>query len=297
MEDVFPWDFFPQFFNYRDYFDLITRQITDGTDVRPELRRLLLASLNYYRGFHAPYLDFNGQALDYCRRAAALDPAFPYYQYHLAEEFLQRGLPEDDTEAVRLLRGLLSGSILLLEAFELLSELADGVRPPLQTPGTQAPNPGRKPVLPSPEVLREVRALLDFHRATVDRARSQIEFVVSVAPAMNRIELVRPTVSATRNDARCVSRKSNACCITFDTWSRASSGNCGAYISASSGCSVCPLWTSGCEDAALHLTMRLDYLPQSETRRTCMTGHSLISLIVPTGGALSNCAGCSTAWL
>ena len=90
MEDVFPWDFFSQFFNYRDYFDLITCQLTDGIDVRPELRQLLLASLNYYHGFHAPFLDFNGQALDYFRRAATLDPAFPYYQYHLAEELLQR---------------------------------------------------------------------------------------------------------------------------------------------------------------------------------------------------------------
>ena len=49
--------------------------------------------------------------------------------------------------------------------------------------------------------------MLDFHRATVDRARSQIEFVVSIAPAMNRIELVRPKVSAPSNYARCVSRE------------------------------------------------------------------------------------------
>ena len=85
MEDVFPWDFYPQFFNYRAYFDLITSQLTDGTDVRPGLCQLLLASLNYYRGFHAPYMDFNGQALDYFRSASTFDPSFPYYQYHLAE--------------------------------------------------------------------------------------------------------------------------------------------------------------------------------------------------------------------
>ncbi len=202
MEDIFPWDFFPQCFNYRDYFDLITRQLTDGADTRPELRRLLLASLNYYRGFHAPYGDFHGQALDYFRRAASLDPAFPYYRYHLAEELLQRGLPEDDAEAVRLLRGLLGGSILFLDAFELLSRLAAGVRPPLQTPGMLSSDLDIPPLPPPPEVLREVQGLLDAHRAAIRRARGQIEFVVSITPALNRIELSRPRHAAAGHDPR-----------------------------------------------------------------------------------------------
>ena len=202
MEDVFPWDFFPQHFNYRDYFDLITRQLIDGADTRPQLRQLLLASLNYYRGFHAPYQDFHSQAADYFRRAVSLDPVFPYYRYHLAEELLQRGLPEDDAEAVHLLRGLLNGSILFVEAFELLSRLADGVRPPLPTLGMPASNADGLS-LPPPAVLREVRSLLDANRAAMDRAPRQIEFVVNIAPDLNRVELVRPRHDGPSHDSRC----------------------------------------------------------------------------------------------
>jgi hypothetical protein len=209
MEDVFPWDFFPQFFNYRDYFDLITRQLTDGSDARPALRRLILASLNYYRGFHAPYRDFHSVALDYFRRAVALDPAFPYYRYHLAEELVQRGLPDDDAEAVRLLSGLLGGSILFLDAFQLLSELADGVRPPLQTPGARVSDAKTPSLFPPAAVQREVQDLLDANRAVVNRAHRQIEFVVGIAPAMNRTELFRPRETMSGYDPRCVPAEIN----------------------------------------------------------------------------------------
>lgn len=37
MEDVFPYDFFSTFFNYRKYFDLITESLVEGTPVNPPL--------------------------------------------------------------------------------------------------------------------------------------------------------------------------------------------------------------------------------------------------------------------
>jgi hypothetical protein len=196
LEDVFPWDFFPQLFNYRDYFDLIMRQLTEGLDVRPELRRLILASLCYYRGFHAPYRDFASQAMSHFQRAAELDPAFPYYRYHLAQELLQRGLPEDDAEAVRLLRDLLDHSILFLEAFTLLSELEVGVRPCLQTQEMSSSKLHGPLVLPPAEVLRDVRELLANRRTVIKPARRQIEFVVSISPGVNRLEMCRPLEAA-----------------------------------------------------------------------------------------------------
>src|SRR5262249_49018840 len=86
MDDVFPWDFFPQLFNYRSYFDQATRSLADGGDAGPALRRLIYASLHYYRGFFVGYEGFHGGGLRHFRHAVELDPAFPYYQYHLACE-------------------------------------------------------------------------------------------------------------------------------------------------------------------------------------------------------------------
>ena len=47
-EDVFPWDFFGQFFNYRSYFDRCTLALQRGEDASVDLRRLILASVAYY---------------------------------------------------------------------------------------------------------------------------------------------------------------------------------------------------------------------------------------------------------
>ncbi|HTU89319.1 MAG TPA: glycosyltransferase [Gemmataceae bacterium] len=120
MEDVFPWDFFPQFFNYRGYFDRITQHLTQGHPVEPDLCRLILASLHAYRGFYPAFHGFYSQALDDYGAAAALDPDFPYFQLWYAEQLLQRGLREDKQPAYRLLRELASGSVVFREALEML---------------------------------------------------------------------------------------------------------------------------------------------------------------------------------
>jgi hypothetical protein len=121
MEDVFPWDFFPHFFNYRSYFDLITGHLTQGITVEPDLCRLILASLHAYRGFYPAYFGCYSQSLDDYEAAAALDPDFPYYQLWYAEQLLKRGLTEDRRAAFAQLRELSAGSLVFQEAAQMLA--------------------------------------------------------------------------------------------------------------------------------------------------------------------------------
>jgi hypothetical protein len=120
MEDVFPWDFFPQFFNYRRYFDRVTEHLMEGTPVHPDLCGLMRASLHAYRGFYPAYHGVYSQSLDDFQAAAALDPDFPYFQLWYAEQLLLRGLPEDLQAACSLLRELAESSLVFLEASEML---------------------------------------------------------------------------------------------------------------------------------------------------------------------------------
>jgi len=121
MEDVFPWDFFPQFFNYRTYFDCITEHLTQGTPIEEQLCRMIIASLHAYRGFYPNYHGFYSQSLDDYQVAVTLDSTFPYYQLWYGEQLLRRGLPEDRLTAYRLLQELADGSLVFQEAFEMLA--------------------------------------------------------------------------------------------------------------------------------------------------------------------------------
>ena len=123
MEDVFPWDFFPQFFNYRAYFDCITQHLTQGIPVEEDLCRLILASLHAYRGFYPTYHGFYSQALDDYGAAAALDPEFPFFQLWYADQLLRRGLHEDQQAAHGILHELATGSLLFREALEWLVKI------------------------------------------------------------------------------------------------------------------------------------------------------------------------------
>jgi hypothetical protein len=122
MEDVFPWDFFPQFFNYRAYFDRITEHLTQGVPIESDLYRLIAAALHAYRGFYPTYFGFYSQSLDDHRAATSLDPDFPYFQFWYAEQLLNRRLPEDRVSACALLRELIAGSLLFQEASAMLDE-------------------------------------------------------------------------------------------------------------------------------------------------------------------------------
>jgi len=116
LDDVFPWDFFNTFFNYRSYFDRVTEHFTRGTDVRGSLVRLLLASLHYYLGIYS-------DSLENLKKAAELDPEFPFYKLSYAQHLVKRGRPEDYGAAGDLLCQLAENSMLFEEAFRLLEKL------------------------------------------------------------------------------------------------------------------------------------------------------------------------------
>jgi len=118
LEDVFPFDFFSMYFNYRDYLDLCFKQVSEKVSVKDDLVRLILASLYSYLGH---YID----DLEIIRRAVDLDPGFAYYRLRLARRLVQRGQGNDLREASALLVPLAEKSALALEAFELLQYLND----------------------------------------------------------------------------------------------------------------------------------------------------------------------------
>jgi hypothetical protein len=128
MEDVFPWDFFPQFFNYRSYFDRVTAHKMQGDEVEANLCRLILASLHAYRGFYPSSHGVYSCSLDDYQSAAALDDDFPYYRLWYAEQLLRRGLDEDRALAERLLQELARDTLVFQEAYEMLE--SSGGRPP-----------------------------------------------------------------------------------------------------------------------------------------------------------------------
>jgi hypothetical protein len=127
MEDVFPWDFFPQFFNYREYFDRLTTHLMRGGEVEADLCRLVRASLHAYRGFFPQQHGIYSQSLDDYQAAAALDPAFPYYRLWYAEQLLQRNLDEDRREAAHILLKLTENSLVFQETFALLEVCGEAV--------------------------------------------------------------------------------------------------------------------------------------------------------------------------
>lgn len=116
LDDVFPWDFFNTFFNYRSYFDRVTEHFTRGTDVRGSLVRLLLASTH-------SYLGHDSESLEDLKKATDLDPEFPFYKLNYAQRLVERGRPEDYRTAGDLLCQLAENSVVFEEAFRLLEKL------------------------------------------------------------------------------------------------------------------------------------------------------------------------------
>ena len=132
-EDVFPYDFFGQFFNYREYLDLCTRAAQGEEEVSGEFPRLILASIAYYASWYrasageeeAESLSIRSLAL----RSIRLDPAFPFYSFHAARLLLEdtgaAGVDRaaDDQQATELLIELADTSMLNLPASRLLEIL------------------------------------------------------------------------------------------------------------------------------------------------------------------------------
>lgn len=134
-EDVFPWDFFGQFFNYREYFDLCTRAFQSGEDLTADLGRLILASIAYYLSFYPAenwslgvFALKDGDDVMTNPRKLALqaqrwDSAFPFYTMRCAELLLAQATKDSDKEAVEFLVRLADESMLHARASALLVQL------------------------------------------------------------------------------------------------------------------------------------------------------------------------------
>lgn len=117
LDDVMPWDFCPNFFNYRDYFSLATEILANRSDDIEALKRMIYASLNYYCGrmLNSPV---------HFAEAARLDTNFHAYRLWHAKCLSRKAEPEALEMAAAMLRSLANESIYAIEAWSLLSSLA-----------------------------------------------------------------------------------------------------------------------------------------------------------------------------
>jgi tetratricopeptide (TPR) repeat protein len=116
LEDVFPYDFCPEFFNYRKYFDAITESVKRGHDVQSELANLMLASLAYYLARYT-------ERPDLFKRAIELDPSFPYFQFDFAKYLTRSDASVSEIkQAQAFLLDLIRGSTLFFQASEVLEK-------------------------------------------------------------------------------------------------------------------------------------------------------------------------------
>ena len=116
-DDVWPWDLFPTFFDYRGYLDEVTRSTTERRDSSPRFVALIRAALHYYAGhFVDPDRHFG--------HAAALHPGFAPYSYADAARLAVSAAAADRQRACRILRDLACGSIIASEAASLLASTA-----------------------------------------------------------------------------------------------------------------------------------------------------------------------------
>lgn len=113
LDDVMTWDYCQDFFNYRDYLQIVTEALRDGTDRSTELQALILASLNYYYG------RISGES-GYYEKAATLDPHFSVYRLWQAKDCIRS---DDAAAAVSLLTKVIHETLYAPEAWSLLQTI------------------------------------------------------------------------------------------------------------------------------------------------------------------------------
>ena len=122
LDDVLPWDFFPDHFNYRAYFDLGVKVLGESSEKDQGFFRLIRAAC-------AHYASRSGSSVAYSRLACKDDPEFPLYQLDLARRLAS--MPENRQEAAAILATLASEDLLPLRAWKDILELGlDSELPP-----------------------------------------------------------------------------------------------------------------------------------------------------------------------
>ena len=114
LDDVLPYDFFPEHFNYRSYFDLAVKVLGEGRRTDPGFFRLIRAS-------SAHYASMAGGPLESARAAAELDPEFPLYRLELARRLA--ATKDSRREAAQILAALAGEDIVPLAAWDELQSL------------------------------------------------------------------------------------------------------------------------------------------------------------------------------
>jgi glycosyltransferase involved in cell wall biosynthesis len=114
LDDVLPYDFFPEHFNYRAYFDLAVKVQGEGKTGAPGFLLLIRAS-------SAHYASMAGGPVESARTAAGLDPEFPLYRLDLAKRLA--ATKNSRREAAQILAGLAGGDIVPLGAWDELQKL------------------------------------------------------------------------------------------------------------------------------------------------------------------------------
>jgi len=122
MDDIFPWDIFNQFFDYRKYFDLINEVIANDRHNYDSLIETILASIYFYL---ANNTENRNQCIEYLSHAASLNPDFAYFVLSYAEQLVTRNQANDLDIAEVILLKLANNSLLFVEAYELLLQIQD----------------------------------------------------------------------------------------------------------------------------------------------------------------------------
>ncbi|MAY05564.1 MAG: hypothetical protein CMO72_00005, partial [Verrucomicrobiales bacterium] len=115
-EDIMPWDYHDQFFNYRVYLDHATEYLGKKNRDKDIFIDLIRASLAHYIGL------YTGE-IEWLKKAVQWDSHFPYYAHSLAEALVKRGTEKDIIKAIELLKSVFYESILIIPSFELLSTI------------------------------------------------------------------------------------------------------------------------------------------------------------------------------
>jgi hypothetical protein len=116
LDDLMTWDYCQSFFNYRDYLQIVTEALRDGSDRRDEMKRLVFASMHYYYGRMA------GEP-GHFEQAATLDPGFTMYRLWQGKELIRNGDTASAVAAIPVLSGVVRDMLCAPEAWTLLQAI------------------------------------------------------------------------------------------------------------------------------------------------------------------------------
>lgn len=117
MYDVFPWDYFSQLFNYREYFDTVIACLSGDDSKLSDLIKLIIASIHYHMSYFVSKLDNSTKAYE-------LDSRFPFYTIRYANVLVEEGDYHDILLAADLYYELARTSMLMKEACVCLQNLS-----------------------------------------------------------------------------------------------------------------------------------------------------------------------------